>query len=242
MYSGSVIPDGIGGVKKVEKAILPNGTIYEISAYWMPDPTCSKSFRPPSSPIEEKPEAVYVAEPVLEATIVGDSSHISDAIIEPEEPNTDTNFHVARSVVGPNNGTIATCETLPYGSYQSEPPERNIVATTNKDDPEKIFSILPNHLEDLFVASSRELSEEQTLQLKNLLIRHSDAFAKSKNDLGCCDLIEHTIDRGDARPVKQNPRRLPLAKRRAADQEIKRMLEGGIIEPSKSPWSSTIVP
>ncbi|CAG2210957.1 unnamed protein product [Mytilus edulis] len=172
-------------------------------------------------------------------TIVGDSSHISDAIIEPEEPNTDTNFHVARSVVGPNNGTIATCETLPYGSYQSEPPERNIVATTNKDDPEKIFSILPNHLEDLFVASSRELSEEQTLQLKNLLIRHSDAFAKSKNDLGCCDLIEHTIDTGDARPVKQNPRRLPLAKREAADQEIKRMLEGGIIEPRKQEQRNT---
>ncbi|CAG2216749.1 unnamed protein product [Mytilus edulis] len=34
----------------------------------MPDPTCSKSFRPPSPPIEEKPEAVYVAEPVLEGS------------------------------------------------------------------------------------------------------------------------------------------------------------------------------
>ena len=79
----------------------------------------------------------------------------------------------------------------------------------------KIYSILPNHLEDLFVASSRELSEEQTLQLKNLLIRHSDAFAKSKNDLGCYDLIEHTIDTGDARPFKHNPRRLLLAKREA---------------------------
>ncbi|VDI54807.1 Hypothetical predicted protein [Mytilus galloprovincialis] len=35
MYSGSVIPDGIGGVKKVEKAIMPDGTVYELSAYLM---------------------------------------------------------------------------------------------------------------------------------------------------------------------------------------------------------------
>ncbi|CAG2196562.1 unnamed protein product [Mytilus edulis] len=68
MYSGSVIPDGIGGVKKVEKAILPDGTVYELSAYWMPDPTCSKSFRPPSPPIEEKPLPIYVAEPVKDVT------------------------------------------------------------------------------------------------------------------------------------------------------------------------------
>ena len=68
MYAGSVIPDGIGGVKKVEKAILPEGTVYEPSAYWMPDPTCSKSFRPPSPPIEEKPLPIYVAEPVKDVT------------------------------------------------------------------------------------------------------------------------------------------------------------------------------
>lgn len=41
MFSGSEIPDGIGGVKKIEKVILPDGTIYELSAYRIPDPTCT---------------------------------------------------------------------------------------------------------------------------------------------------------------------------------------------------------
>ncbi|CAG2197985.1 unnamed protein product [Mytilus edulis] len=134
--------------------------------------------------IDENVTLPPFSESIIRATIVGDSSHISDAIVEPEEPSTDTNFHVARSVVD---------------LAMSEPPERSEVVrtniiTTNTEDPEKTYSILPHHLEGLFVASSRELSEEQRVQLEHLLIRHSDAFAKSKNDLGCCDLIEHTID------------------------------------------------
>ncbi|CAC5405924.1 unnamed protein product [Mytilus coruscus] len=86
MFSGSIIPDGIGGVKKVEKAILPDGTIYELSAYWMPEPTCTNSIRPPSPPIEEKEEAIYVAEPVegnyVETTVV-----VVEGIDSEEETN-----------------------------------------------------------------------------------------------------------------------------------------------------------
>lgn len=74
-----------------------------------------------------------------------------------------------------------------------------------------------------------------------MLRKYSSAFATSKDDIGCCDLIEHKIDTGDAVPIKQNPRRLPLSKREDAEKEIKRMLHNGIIEPSKSPWSSPIV-
>lgn len=39
-YKRTVIPDGFRGVKKVECAYLPDGTVYELTAYWMPDPTC----------------------------------------------------------------------------------------------------------------------------------------------------------------------------------------------------------
>ena len=39
-YINTILPTGYGGVKKVEKAILPDGTIYELTAYWMPDPEC----------------------------------------------------------------------------------------------------------------------------------------------------------------------------------------------------------
>ena len=85
------------------------------------------------------------------------------------------------------------------------------------------------------------MSEEQSSQLKGLLKRHSGAFAKSKNDLGCSDLIKHKINTGDAVPSKQNPRRLSLAKRQEADSEIQRMLDNDIIERSKSRWAAPIV-
>ena len=55
-YKGTVIPDGFGGVKKVERAYLPDGTIYELTAYWMPDPTCrimSDTNIPPKETSEE---------------------------------------------------------------------------------------------------------------------------------------------------------------------------------------------
>uniref|UniRef100_A0A669C557 Gypsy retrotransposon integrase-like protein 1 n=1 Tax=Oreochromis niloticus TaxID=8128 RepID=A0A669C557_ORENI len=54
-------------------------------------------------------------------------------------------------------------------------------------------------------------------------------------------LVQHDIDTGDARPIRLRPRRLPLAKRAAAEQKIKEMAEAGIIEPSNSPWAAPAV-
>ena len=64
---------------------------------------------------------------------------------------------------------------------------------------------------------------------------------KNQNDLGRTKLVHHKIDTGTSRPIKQNPRRFPLAKREAADKEVDRMLEQGIIKESNSPWSSPVV-
>ena len=59
--------------------------------------------------------------------------------------------------------------------------------------------------------------------------------------LGRTSLVEHTIDMGDARPIKQPPRRVPIAMRGVVDEEINKILESDVIRPSSSPWSSPIV-
>ena len=51
-----------------------------------------------------------------------------------------------------------------------------------------------------------------------LLHDHQDTFASSSTDLGFCPLVEHDIDTGDARPIKQSPRRPPIAAREAEDE------------------------
>ncbi|CAG2225718.1 unnamed protein product [Mytilus edulis] len=54
-------------------------------------------------------------------------------------------------------------------------------------------------------------------------------------------MIQHKINTGNAAPVKQNPRRLPVAMQEEADRELSRMLDAGVIEPSMSPWAAPIV-
>lgn len=58
---------------------------------------------------------------------------------------------------------------------------------------------------------------------------------------GRTTLYEHSADTGDAKLIKQRPRRVILAlsdKERKAVQQIK---EQGVIRESNSPWSSPIV-
>ena len=69
----------------------------------------------------------------------------------------------------------------------------------------------------------------------------SDIFSTGPHDLGCTDLVQHRIHTGEAAPIRQQPRRLPLCKREEAKRAIKEMKELGVIEPSTSPWSSSIV-
>jgi len=70
--------------------------------------------------------------------------------------------------------------------------------------------------------------------------RHSDAFATGPMDLGYCNVLEHDIDTGDAEPIRQPPRRPPLSARQAEEDILNEMLKTGVIEPSNSPWSSSV--
>ena len=76
--------------------------------------------------------------------------------------------------------------------------------------------------------------------LKNLLTEHASTFATDSDDLGYCDILQHDIDTGDSRPIKQSPRRPPLAASAAENQILDEMLETGVIEPSWSPWASPV--
>jgi hypothetical protein len=71
-----------------------------------------------------------------------------------------------------------------------------------------------------------------------LLVKYADLFAKSDIDFGKTHLVEHDINTGDARPIRQPPRRVPIALQPEMDKEIQRMLDTGDIKPGHSPWSS----
>ncbi len=100
---------------------------------------------------------------------------------------------------------------------------------------------IPEHLKDMIERSSTHLNPEQQHSFKQLILKYQGTFASSSADLGFTDRVKHKIDTGNARPTKQAPRRLPFGKRNTEREEIQKMLDRGVIEPSASPWASPVV-
>ena len=100
---------------------------------------------------------------------------------------------------------------------------------------------LPPHLKELYERSVAALEETECQEVHKLLNEYSDIFSAGPHDLGCTDLIKHQIHTGEAPPLRQPVRRLPLAKREEAERSVQEMRELDVIESSASPWSSPIV-
>ena len=85
------------------------------------------------------------------------------------------------------------------------------------------------------------MSKEQKQKLANLLISYDDVFATSEFDLGTFTDIEHSIDTGTARPIKQRMRRTPACFADEEEAHLKKMLDAGVIKESVSEWASAPV-
>lgn len=107
--------------------------------------------------------------------------------------------------------------------------------TTHQEDT---LIDLPPFLQCLYEKSCKNLNKDQTIKLKKLLYDYSDIFAKNEFDLGTFDAIEHEIDTGSARPIKQRMRRTPMCFANEEEQHLKKLLDAGIVEPSNSEWAS----
>ena len=53
---------------------------------------------------------------------------------------------------------------------------------------------------------------------------------------------EHSIKTGENPPVYRPPYRMPHAWQKPIREEVQKMLQAGIIEPSESAWTSPLVP
>ena len=93
----------------------------------------------------------------------------------------------------------------------------------------------------LLKMSSEKLLESQGQQLTQLIGEYSDVFALNDAELGCTNMVRHSIDTGDNPPVKQRPYRTPIVYRKTISQMIDQMTEQGVIQPSMSPWASPVV-
>ena len=60
-------------------------------------------------------------------------------------------------------------------------------------------------------------------------------------DLGSTSLAEHVIKMNTGKPIRVKPHPIPFSKVATIEREVEKMLRLGVIEPSKSPYSSPIL-
>jgi transposase InsO family protein len=123
--------------------------------------------------------------------------------------------------------TLATLEPASIGQPTTESGEVN--------------DAMAQIIDDMISRVDNEVSNDYRADIKRMLWKYSAAFSVSETDLGRTDIIKHTIDTGDARPVRQPLRRHPPAYQEAIKEHVTTLLSQGVIEPASSPWASNIV-
>ena len=138
-------------------------------------------------------------------------------------------LHEAEEIVCFDSDESEKCET-------KVPLQVNRVAGTKRK-----VQHLAEPIRDLYEKSSKGLDSEERGKLLALLLKHDSLFAKSPEDLGRTMVLKHSIDTGNATPVKQPPRRPPRAFMGEEEDIIKSQLASGVVRESTSPWASPMV-
>ena len=104
--------------------------------------------------------------------------------------------------------------------------------------PSNVFSanLSPQSLPP--VKMGDQLSSRQVQVLGELLARSKDVFSETP---GRTTVIAHDIKTEPGKTVRLRPYRIPEAKREAIREEVRKMLDLGVVEESHSAWSSPIV-
>ena len=89
--------------------------------------------------------------------------------------------------------------------------------------------------------ANSNLTTKEHQQVLSFLEDYHNLFSLDDGNRGKTDLVEMTIDMGNAVLKKQAARRTPFAVRHKVAVQLQKMLEQNVIQPSCSPWASPIV-
>ena len=139
--------------------------------------------------------------------------------------------------------------TVPLYVDRLEAPtdERACVLQTENeiDEPvvsNKVLEEIDKHVNEIVELAASDLQDSQIKEkLSSLVGFYPYVFAVAKDPLGSALGTEHFIDTNENLPFKIAPYKVAPNKLPAVQEEIKEMLDKGVIVPSKSPYSSAIV-
>nr|XP_055071458.1 uncharacterized protein LOC129451930 [Misgurnus anguillicaudatus] len=143
----------------------------------------------------------------------------------------------------------------PYHSRHSESQPVSPVVTVSSTSLDHVQSLFVEGGEDVMVPGDcvllPRLKNSETLQNLDALFLHLSDIQRSELTKLVFDfpslfadvptrthLIQHDVDVGDARPIRQRFYRVPMSKRKVLESEVQYMLENEIAVPSCSSWAS----
>ncbi|MEW8561290.1 MAG: reverse transcriptase domain-containing protein, partial [Candidatus Thiodiazotropha sp.] len=156
-------------------------------------------------------------------TVLGTAEIIEDTVTLVLNENRNS-VSLAENQVNDDQSNSAT-------GQNSQNTVRRVIDQTSK---------VPEHLQSLFSSACVNRTETERLEIAECLIKFKDTFSKDEFDLGLTSLVEHEIHVGDHKPIKQAPRRVPVAFASEEETVIKQLEQKGIIRKSTSPWASPI--
>ncbi|EZG43157.1 putative retrotransposon protein, partial [Gregarina niphandrodes] len=83
------------------------------------------------------------------------------------------------------------------------------------------------------------LSVSQRQDILKLLTAYDSTWTATR--VGRCKVLEHRLDTGDSKPIKQGTRRYSPEQKQEIQRQVQDLLAAGAIEESDSPWGSQIV-
>jgi len=144
---------------------------------------------------------------------------------------------IVNTTAEPQKLSSGTClgSLQPVGVLQ--PVQEQASALADRADVLAADDVKPALMEKL----PCDLTDSQRQQVHELLSRYDDVFSWGAYDMGRSSLVEHTIDTGSQRPIKQGLRRHPIAHLDTNDEQVEELIQNDFVEPAASPWSSNAV-
>ena len=107
--------------------------------------------------------------------------------------------------------------------------------------PEINESTIHQQIDNYDYTKDSDITDDQVLQVKNMLHRMVRAFALNPSQPGRTNLVTHTIDTGDHPPLRQKPYRQSQIELQKCKEKVLKMLKNRIIRLSRFSWASPVV-
>jgi len=138
-------------------------------------------------------------------------------------------------------GKLSPVQVVENNVDTVSPPPDNAGEQFRQESTENADNTTDNVRASLMSKLPDDLFSGERCQVEQLLTDYDGLFSRSTYDMGHTTLIEHTIDTGSHRPIRQALRRHPMAQLDVIDQQVDQLERNDLIEKAASPWSSNVV-